>query len=121
MTPAKNYKNMMDDMTFKIKADFLKGLAHPVRLQIIERLKSGEASVGTLEQDLSVKQSNLSRHLAILRELGVLEARQEKTSVYYAIQDEDVFKILRPISDLLKKKLKRSEKILAGLGKTQNT
>jgi ArsR family transcriptional regulator len=107
----------MDDMAFKIKADFLKGLAHPIRLQIIEYLKNGEASVGKLEQDLGVKQSNLSRHLATLRGLGVLEARQEKTSVYYAIHDHDIFKVLRPIAEFLKKKLKKSEKILASLGK----
>ena len=107
----------MDDMAFKIKADFLKGLAHPIRLQIIEYLKNGEASVGKLEQDLGVKQSNLSRHLATLRGLGVLEARQEKTSVYYAIHDHDIFKVLRPIAELLKKKLKISKKILANLGK----
>ena len=107
----------MNDMVFKIKADFLKGLAHPIRLQIIEYLKDGEANVGKLEQDLGVKQSNLSRHLATLRGLGVLEARQEKTSVYYAIHDHDIFKILRPIAELLKKKLEKSEKILTSLGK----
>ena len=60
-----------DDMVFKIKADFLKALAHPVRLQLIERLKSGEASVGRLVQELGVEQSSLSRHLGVLRELGV--------------------------------------------------
>ena len=107
----------MDDMAFKIKADFFKGLAHPVRLQIIENLKNGEASVGKLVQKLGVKQSNLSRHLAILRELGVLETRQEKTTVFYAIHDHDIFKILRPIAEMLRKKLKKSEKILQSLGK----
>ena len=107
----------MDDMAFKIKADFLKGLAHPVRLQIIEYLKNGEASVGKLVQALGVKQSNLSRHLATLRELGVLETRQEKTSVFYAIHDHDIFKILRPIAEMLRKKMKKSEKILQSLGK----
>ena len=108
---------MIDDMAFKIKADFLKGLAHPIRLQIIEYLKKGEASVGKLEQELGVKQSNLSRHLATLRDLGVLEARQEKTSIYYTIHDHDIFKVLRPIAELLKKKLKKSERILESLGK----
>ena len=107
----------MDDMVFKIKADFLKGLAHPIRLQVIEYLKNGEASVGKLVQALGVEQSNLSRHLAILRDLGILEARQEKTTVYYSIHDHDLFKVLRPIAELLKKKLRRSEKLLEQLGK----
>lgn len=106
----------VDDMAFKIKADFLKALAHPARLQVIEYLKNGEASVGKLVQALGIEQSSLSRHLAILRNLGVLEARQEKTNVYYNLHDHDIFKILRPIAELLRKKLRRSEKILESLG-----
>ena len=108
-----------EDIVFKIKADFLRALSHPVRLQIIECLKDGEASVGKLVQKLGVEQSSLSRHLAILRDLGVLEARQEKTSVYYNLHDHDIFKVLRPISELLRKKLKRSEKLLESLGRDE--
>lgn len=107
-----------DDMVFKIKADFLRALSHPVRLQIIEYLKTGEVSVGRLVQELGVEQSSLSRHLGVLRELGVLEARQERTSVYYKLHDHDIFKVLRPIAELLRKKLKRSEKLLESLGKS---
>jgi len=54
--------------------------------------------------------------LATLRDLGVLSARQEKTNVYYNLQDHDIFKVLRPIAELLRKKLRRSEKILESLG-----
>ena len=107
----------MEEMVFKIKADFLKGLGHPVRLQIIEYLKDKELSVGKLEMVLGVEQSNLSRHLAVLRELGILQARQEKTTVYYSIHDPDIFKVLRPMAEILRKKFKRSEKLLAHLGK----
>lgn len=106
-----------DEMVFKIKADFLKALAHPVRLQVIERLKHGEASVGRLVKELGVEQSSLSRHLGVLRELGVLEARQEKTTVYYNLYDHDIFKVLRPIAELLMKKLRKSERMLESLGK----
>lgn len=106
-----------DQMGFKIKADYLRGLAHPVRLEIIEYLKDGEATVGKLGRDLGVEQSSLSRHLGILRELGVLEGRQVKTSVYYRLHDHDIFKLLRPIAELLRKKLKRSEKLLESLAR----
>lgn len=106
-----------DEMIFKIKADFLRALSHPVRLQIIEYLKNGEVTVGKLVQELRAEQSSLSRHLSILRELGVLSARQERKNVYYSLQDHDVFKILRPIAELLRKRLKRSEKLLEELGK----
>ncbi len=109
----------MNDMVFKIKADFLKALGHPIRLQVIEYLKGGEASVGKIVDALGVEQSNLSRHLATLRELGILHARQEKTTVFYSIHDHDIFKVLRPIAEILRKKLRKSEKLLESLGKDE--
>ena len=107
----------VDSIVFKIKADFLKSLAHPARLAIIEYLKKGEAPVGQMVADLQIEQSGLSKHLAILRQSGILFSRQEKTSVYYSIKDKDIYHVLRPIAEILRKKFKESEKILSGLGK----
>lgn len=106
-----------DDMVFKIKADFLRALSHPLRLKIIDRLRHAESSVGSLGKELGVHQSTLSKHLTALREIGILQARQEKTSVFYAITDQDLFLILRPISELLRKKFKRSNNLLNKLAK----
>ena len=107
----------MEDIVFRIKSDFFKGLAHPIRLQVIEYLKDKESNVGKLVEVLGVEQSNLSRHLTILKELGILKTRREKTTVYYSIHDPDIFKVLRPMSEILRKKIKRSEKLLEHLGK----
>lgn len=105
-------------MVFKIKADFLRSLAHPARLAIIEYLKDNEASVGQMVKDLGLEQSGLSKHLAILRQAGILSSRQEKVNVYYAVKDKDIFMVLRPIAEILRKKLKESERMLSVLGKT---
>lgn len=107
-----------EDLIFKIKADFLKCLGHPIRLAIIEYLKKGEASVGQMVQYLGAEQSSLSKHLAILRQAGILTSRQEKVTVYYSIRDKDIFQVLRPISEILRKKLIESQKALNHLGKT---
>jgi ArsR family transcriptional regulator len=106
-----------DELVFKIKADFLKCLAHPVRLAVIERLKSGERSVGQLVQDLGVEQSSLSKHLSVLRQAGIVRSRQEKASVHYSIRDRDIFLVLRPIAEILRKKLRESGRMLSRLGK----
>jgi ArsR family transcriptional regulator len=108
---------LMEDMVYKVKADFLRALSYPVRLKIIEVLKHGEKSVGILVKLLGVEQSTLSRHLLALREAGILTSRQERTTVYYAIRDHDIFKILRPVAVILRKKFKESERVLATLGK----
>lgn len=108
---------MKHDLIYQIKADFLKTLAHPMRLKIIEELKSGEKSVGYLTKNLNVGQPSISRHLIALRNAGVLISRQEKTSVYYAIADQDIFTFLRLIALMLRKQFKSSEKVLRTLGK----
>lgn len=106
-----------EEIVFKLKSDFLKALAHPLRLAIIERLKSGELSVGQLSNDLGIEQSGISKNLAILRQVGILNSRQEKVTVYYAIRDQDIFKVLRLVADILAKKLKESEEVLEHLAK----
>jgi len=105
------------ELVFKIKADFLKSMAHPVRLAIIEHLKDKEASVGQMAGALGVEQSSLSKHLALLRQAGIVTSRQEKVTVYYSIRDRDIFQMLRPIAEMLRKKLRESQKVLAQLGR----
>jgi DNA-binding transcriptional ArsR family regulator len=107
----------MKDLAYKIKADFLKALAHPVRLEIIELLKDGEKNVGIILKTLNMPQSSLSRHLLVLRENGVLKSRQEGTTIYYSIEDRTIFLVLRPIAEMLHKKLKRTEAVLSSLGR----
>ncbi|MCX5668090.1 MAG: metalloregulator ArsR/SmtB family transcription factor [Candidatus Omnitrophica bacterium] len=107
----------MKDLAYKIKADFLKALAHPLRLQVVEFLKNGEKNVSSIIKALAIPQSSLSRHLTILREAGVLKSRQEGTIIYYDIYDHDIFHVLRPIAEMLRKKLKKSEAVLNSLGK----
>lgn len=107
-----------NEMVFKIKADFLKSLAHPARLAIIEYLKTGEATVGEMVKRLGIEQSGLSKHLANLRQTGILSSRPHKTNIYYSIRDRDIFLLLRPIAEILRKQLRESERVLSSLGKT---
>ncbi|OGR59539.1 MAG: hypothetical protein A2X36_06310 [Elusimicrobia bacterium GWA2_69_24] len=99
-----------------MKADFLRSLAHPVRLAIIEHLKKGEQSVGQIVQALGLEQSGLSKHLAILRQAGILKSRQEKVSVYYSIRNNNIFQVLRPIAEILRQTLADGQKALTHLG-----
>ncbi|OIO38236.1 MAG: hypothetical protein AUJ72_02820 [Candidatus Omnitrophica bacterium CG1_02_46_14] len=110
-------KSNSADMAYKVKADFLRALSHPLRLKIIEILKHGEKSVGTLVKQLGIQQSSLSRHLLALRDAGILKSRQERTTVFYSVQDHDVFHVLRPIAVMLRKKFKESESVLFNLSK----
>lgn len=107
----------MEELAYKIKADFLRILSHPVRLQIIELLKNGEKNVGSIVKALGIPQSSLSRHLLNLKEAGILKSRQQGTTIFYDIEDYGIFQILRPIAQMLRKKLKKTEIVLNSLGK----
>ncbi len=87
----------MEELAYKIKADFLKVIAHPLRLQIIEFLKNGEQNVGAIVNKLGIPQSSLSRHLLILREGGILKSRQKGTLIFYNIETYDIFNVLTRI------------------------
>lgn len=107
----------MEELAYKIKADFLRILSHPVRLQIIELLKNGEKNVSSIVRVLRIPQSSLSRHLLNLKEAGILKSRQQGTTIFYDIEDYGIFQILRPIAQMLRKKLKKTEIVLSSLGK----
>jgi len=107
----------MNELAYKIKADFLGSLAHPLRLQIIELLKNGEKNVNSIAKILGVQQSSLSRQLTILREEGILKSRKVGTVIFYSIEDHDIYHVLRPIAEMLYKRLKKTESVLNSLGR----
>lgn len=84
------------------KAYYLKALAHPVRLEILGCLKEGEQAVGDIVSAVGIGQSNVSRHLAALKNANILTSRQEGANVYYAVTDDRIFRILRLIEAILK-------------------
>jgi len=79
---------------YAFKADFFKALAHPVRIQLLERLVDGDRSVQELQQVLGVAQSVVSQQLAVLRARHVVEARKSGTTVRYAVRDPLIGQLL---------------------------
>jgi len=69
------------------KAEFFKALAHPVRIHILELLRSSEKSVQELQAALGLDQSTVSQQLAVLRAKTIVRARKEGTTVRYAVVD----------------------------------
>ena len=106
----------MTDPIYLIKAAFLKALAHPLRLRILEILCRGESSVGQFAQLLSVDQPTVSRHLGILKQGGLVVSRQEGVSVLYKIQNEDMAQFLQKLTELLRRKLQVDQELLKSVG-----
>jgi DNA-binding transcriptional ArsR family regulator len=83
-------------------AKYFRGLGDPVRLRILELLRSeGELNVGELVRRLELPQPQVSNHLACLRWCGFLQARQEGRTVYNRIADQRVCAMLELAQSLL--------------------
>ena len=65
--------------------DVFKALAHPVRRQILELLKSGPKSAGEIASGVSVSKPTLSGHFAKLTEADLIRADQDGTTIYYTL------------------------------------
>lgn len=77
-----------------VRARFFHGLAEPSRLAILDALLAGEQSVSDVARAAGLTLSTASRHLACLRDCGLVEARQDWRHVYYRLAD-DVAELLR--------------------------
>jgi DNA-binding transcriptional ArsR family regulator len=76
---------MKNRAIFTQQAKMLKALANESRLMIVDRLSSGECSVGDLRDLVGGDLSTVSKHLALLRAHGIVEDRREGTTVYYRL------------------------------------
>jgi len=78
----------------ELLAKWFRGLDDPVRLGILEELRSGEKSVEELCEALGMKQPRISNHLACLRWCQFVATRREGQRVYYRLADPNVEQIL---------------------------
>ena len=72
----------------------LKAMSHPLRLKILCVLGDREISVQEIVENVGTSQSNISQHLAILRDKGVLRTRKDANRVYYRIGDNRTLKLI---------------------------
>lgn len=74
-------------------AAYFQVLSEPTRLQILNLLREGERSVGELAQLCQYSAANVSRHLTMLQQHGLVERESRGNSVYYRIADESVYQL----------------------------
>ena len=72
----------------------LKAMSHPLRLKILCVVGSEEVCVQDIVEAVGTTQSNISQHLAILRDKGVLQTRKDANRVYYSIADERTLQLI---------------------------
>ena len=78
----------------------MKGLANPHRLMMVCALVEGEMSVGTLAQKLGVRETLASQHLGLLRRDGVVSARRDGQTIYYALHSGQARAVVETLARL---------------------
>jgi len=77
----------------------LKAMSHPLRLKILCTLGDKEISVQDIVENVGTSQSNISQHLSILRDKGILAARKDANKVFYRINDPKILKLIGSLRD----------------------
>ena len=104
-----------DDLVELIARRF-RVLGEPMRIKLLDRLREGEASVNELAEALDASQQNVSKHLAVLADVGILGRRKGGTHVYYRIADEGVFALCDQVCGSMQQQLLALNELVAGIG-----
>jgi DNA-binding transcriptional ArsR family regulator len=103
-----------DDLVELIARRF-RVLGEPMRIKLLNRLREGEASVNELSEALDASQQNVSKHLAVLAEVGILGRRKKGTNVYYRIVDEGAFALCDQVCGSVQQQLLALNELVAGI------
>jgi len=102
--------------TLQLVADFFKVLSESSRLQIVCSLKAGRKNVSEIIDATGLGQANVSKHLKILAQAGIVSRQQEGVCVYYQIANSFVFELCELVCDSLSVQLQQQSERMATLG-----
>ncbi len=102
----------MEKRVLELKAEFLKVLAQPTRLKILECLRNGEKCICEIVPEINGEQSNVSRHISLMQKSHLVKTRRDGVRVMVKVMDPEIFNILDRVSKILKEQLKEQEELL---------
>lgn len=89
----------MQKLEYEKHARILKALSHPTRLHILDLIREQRPCVKAIEEMLGLAQPNVSQHLSLLRNIGIVEAEREGNKVCYRIKNQTVLKLLDALNE----------------------
>ncbi len=97
---------------YEMHADVCKALAHAIRIEIIDILKDKELSFGEIVDRTGVLKSNLSQHISVMLQKGILDQRKKGLHVYYKLSTPRVYEAFYMMREVLKERIMKQEKLL---------
>lgn len=83
-----------------------------MRIKLLDQLRDGEATVGELQDALAASQQNVSKHLGVLLQAGMVSRTKRGTSAGYAIADEQVFELCEQVCGGLRRQVAELDEVL---------
>lgn len=99
-----------------LHAHICKGLADPKRLLILNALREGERSVSDLVEELDLAQANVSQHLAVLRERGLVVTRRDGQRVFYSVSSDKIIQAMDLLREVMHMHAEQDPDFLSRIG-----
>lgn len=99
-----------------LHADFCKFMANPKRIEMLFLLGEKELCVEEIASAMQVKVPNISQHLAVMRERGVVEVRRDGTKMYYKIANPKTLQACIIMREAMVEQMEKQMKKITGLG-----
>jgi len=109
----------MEHKLYELHAQMCQVFTSPRRLEILNLLRDRELSVGELAKLVKIRQANLSQHLSIMREKGIVKTRRAGVTIYYSLANPKISKAFDIIREMLLEKLAQTEKLSRDIRKTK--
>ncbi|MDJ0623657.1 MAG: metalloregulator ArsR/SmtB family transcription factor [Desulfocapsaceae bacterium] len=90
----------MKDEQIQAVAKILKSMSHPIRLKILCLLQDRELSVGDIRNEVETTNANVSQHLNILRNQGIIDFRKDANFIYNRITDKRILELIMKMQQL---------------------
>jgi len=103
---------MAETTTLLLQAEILKAIAQETRLSILELLRDGERCVCEIFPAIGQEQSNVSRHLNMMQQAGILARRKDGLKIFYAVKHPEVFAIVDLAAAIMKSEAGRRHDLL---------
>jgi DNA-binding transcriptional ArsR family regulator len=91
-------------------------LADPTRIRLLDQLRQGEASVQELTETIGSTQQNVSKHLRVLLQAGIVGRRKRGNYAYYSVTDEGVFALCEDVCGSLAEQVEALRELVVGAG-----
>ncbi len=100
---------------FEKQAQITKAIAHPLRIAVLDFLKAGPQCVCDIADHLGSERSNVSRHLSVLTNAGIIESRKEGLKVIYTLKTPCILEFFSCVTGVLKQQAKETKRLLRSL------